>query len=129
MSCQRVNSTIFKTWLSDINKTALALESLNKIKFNVNAFSVADISKIANVNNITGVFTELQSISKADYGDFGALKIQESAMAVSGLSGKLQASSLLINGFTESEVAAILILLVKVLMNMILVLFIRKDNH
>lgn len=108
MSCQRVNSTIFKTWLSDINKTALALESLSKIKFNVNAFSVADISKIANVNNITGVFTELQSISKADYGDFGALKIQESAMAVSGLSGELQASSLLMNGFTEAETATIL---------------------
>lgn len=99
---------IFKTWLSDINKTALALESLNKIKFNVNALSVADISRIADVKNITTVFNELQSISKADYGDFGALKIQESAVAVSTLSGELQASTLMMNGFSEAETRAVL---------------------
>lgn len=104
----KINSMIFKTWLSDINKTALALESLNKIKFNINALSVADISRIADVKNITTVFNELQSISKADYGDFGALKIQESAVAVSTLSGELQASTLMMNGFSEAETRAVL---------------------
>lgn len=104
----KINSMIFKTWLSDINKTALALESLNKIKFNINALSVADISRIADVKNITAVFNELQSISKADYGDFGALKIQESAVAVSTLSGELQASTLMMNGFSEAETRAVL---------------------
>lgn len=99
---------IFKTWLSDINKTALALESLNKIKFNVNAFSIADISRIADVKNITTVFNELQSISKADYGDFRALKIQESAVVVSALSDELQASTLMMNGFSEAETRAVL---------------------
>ena len=102
------NSMIFKQIYSDINKTAIALEALNKIKFNVTALSVADISRIADVKNITTVFNELQSISKADYGDFGALKIQESAVAVSALSGELQASTLMMNGFSESETRAVL---------------------
>lgn len=69
---------------------------------------MADIKKIIDVDNIEKVFSELQSISKADYGDFGVLKIQESATAVSGLSGELQASSLLMNGFTEAEITTIL---------------------
>lgn len=99
---------IFKTWLSNINKAALTLESLNKINFNVNALSVSDISRIADVKDITTVFNELQSISKADYGDFGALKIQESAVAVSALSGELQASTLMMNGFSTTETQAVL---------------------
>ena len=86
----------------------MALESLNKIKFNVNAFSIADISRIADVKNITTVFNELQSISKADYGDFRALKIQESAVVVSALSDELQASTLMMNGFSEAETRAVL---------------------
>lgn len=108
MSFTKKNSTIFKTWASDINKSALALESLNKIKFNIDTISVADIKKITDVDNIEKVFSELQSISKADYGDFGVLKLQESATAVSGLSSELQASSLLMNGFTETEITTIL---------------------
>lgn len=97
-----------KSWFKDINKLALTLDTLNDIEFDIDKLSIDDIKNVVNVKDIEKVFSELKTISEADYGDFGALKIQESATAVSALSAELQASSLSLNGFSEAEINAVL---------------------
>lgn len=95
-----------KQFIKELKDLTTFIQNFKSIGISVDGLSKSNILNIGKIpiDQLQAYITEIQSIKNADYGDFGALQMQEYANALSDLDSTQTALLLKTQGLTNAQI-------------------------